>query len=223
MIDNTHVVVLSGSGRDMVPVPEMAAFGERFGFGSWRTRSATRIVRHGSSGPSHFIENNFLAGRPFAVGRTSTAGARLVRQGQRHSQETYARRPRELFAVERPHLKPLPAWIPEVYALHHRIVDIEGYVALHATATRCRTPDRAARRGARDQRQGRDSTRGPPRRHPQAASSSRARARHADHTVRRAARDRRAANRIPKNRPGRSRARDWPRMSRALKQRGRRW
>jgi hypothetical protein len=26
MIDNTHVVVLRGSGRDMVPVPEMAAF-----------------------------------------------------------------------------------------------------------------------------------------------------------------------------------------------------
>ena len=32
MIDNTHVVVLRGTGRDMVPVPEMAAFGERFGF-----------------------------------------------------------------------------------------------------------------------------------------------------------------------------------------------
>ena len=32
MIDNTHVVVLRGSGRDMVPVPEMGAFGERFGF-----------------------------------------------------------------------------------------------------------------------------------------------------------------------------------------------
>src|SRR5215467_3271220 len=30
MIDNTHVVVLRGSGRDMVPVPEMAVFGERF-------------------------------------------------------------------------------------------------------------------------------------------------------------------------------------------------
>src|SRR4051812_13998404 len=32
MIDNTHVVVLRGSGRDMVPVPEMAGFAERFGF-----------------------------------------------------------------------------------------------------------------------------------------------------------------------------------------------
>jgi hypothetical protein len=32
MIDNTHVVGLRGTGRHMVPVPEMAAFGERFGF-----------------------------------------------------------------------------------------------------------------------------------------------------------------------------------------------
>jgi hypothetical protein len=31
-IDNTHVVVLRGSGREMVPVPEMEAFRERFGF-----------------------------------------------------------------------------------------------------------------------------------------------------------------------------------------------
>src|SRR6516225_6680476 len=32
LIDNTHVVVLRGTGREMVPVPEMAAFAERFGF-----------------------------------------------------------------------------------------------------------------------------------------------------------------------------------------------
>lgn len=32
MIDNTHVVVLRGTGPEMVPVPEMAAFADRFGF-----------------------------------------------------------------------------------------------------------------------------------------------------------------------------------------------
>jgi hypothetical protein len=37
-----------------------------------------------------------------------------------------------LFAVERLHLKPLPAWIPEVYRLQQRLVDIEGYVALNS-------------------------------------------------------------------------------------------
>jgi hypothetical protein len=32
MIDNTHVVVLRGTGKDMVPVPEMEAFARRLGF-----------------------------------------------------------------------------------------------------------------------------------------------------------------------------------------------
>ncbi len=40
--------------------------------------------------------------------------------------------PRELYAVERLHLKPLPAWIPEVYRLHPRTVDVEGYVSVNS-------------------------------------------------------------------------------------------
>lgn len=36
--------------------------------------------------------------------------------------------PRELFVAEQPRLRPLPIWVPEVYALHHRLVDLEGYV-----------------------------------------------------------------------------------------------
>ncbi len=69
MIDNTHVVVLRGSGRDMVPVPEMAAFGERFGFqfvahAIGNTNRSARVER-----PFWFIETNFLAGRISPVGR----------------------------------------------------------------------------------------------------------------------------------------------------------
>ena len=30
MIDNTHVVVLRGTAREMIPVPEMEVFAERF-------------------------------------------------------------------------------------------------------------------------------------------------------------------------------------------------
>ena len=32
VIDNTHVVVLRGTGKEMVAVPEMATFAERYGF-----------------------------------------------------------------------------------------------------------------------------------------------------------------------------------------------
>ena len=40
--------------------------------------------------------------------------------------------PRGLFVVEQLHLKPLPAWIPEVYRLHQRTVDVEGCVSVNS-------------------------------------------------------------------------------------------
>src|SRR6267378_1742231 len=104
MIDNTHVVVLRGTGREMVPVPEMAAFAERFGF---------RFVAH-ERGDAN----------------------RSARQWCDRVNSTYKKHlhavPRELFALEQTRLKPLPAWIPDVYRVHERIVDIDGYVALHS-------------------------------------------------------------------------------------------
>src|ERR1700677_1109058 len=66
MIDNTHVVVLRGSGRDMVPVPEMAAFAERFGF-QFVAHAIGNANRSGRvERPFSFIEGNFLAGRIFS-------------------------------------------------------------------------------------------------------------------------------------------------------------
>jgi len=38
--------------------------------------------------------------------------------------------PLQLFALEQAHLNPLPLFVPEVYNLHHRIVDLEGYVTV---------------------------------------------------------------------------------------------
>src|SRR5260370_7906188 len=66
MIDNTHVVVLRGTGREMIPVPEMEAFAERFGFRfvAHERGDANRSAR--VERPFSFIENNFLAGRRFA-------------------------------------------------------------------------------------------------------------------------------------------------------------
>lgn len=133
MIDNTHVVVLRGTGREMIPVPEMAAFAERLGF---------RFVAHeiGDSNrsgrverPFHFIERNFLAGRTFADWDDLNRQARAWCDRVNGTYKKHIRAvPKELFAVERPQLKPLPAWIPEVYRLHQRLVDVEGYVALHS-------------------------------------------------------------------------------------------
>jgi len=119
MIDNTHVVVLSGTGKDMVPAPRWLPSptdsarvacpreGRRQPFGT--RRAPVRPHRRQLPG-----RRNSLTGRP------QPAGTHLVRQGQRHLQTASARQPRELFATERLHLRPLPAWVPEVYLLHQR-------------------------------------------------------------------------------------------------------
>jgi hypothetical protein len=133
MIDNTHVVVLRGTGREMIPVPEMDAFAERFGF---------RFVAHAIGDanrkgrierPFSFIENNFLAGRTFTSWSDLNTQARQWCDKVNSTYKKHIRAvPRELFAVERLHLKPLPAWIPEVYRMHQRMIDVEGYVSLHS-------------------------------------------------------------------------------------------
>ena len=84
--------------------------------------------------PFSFIENNFLAGRTFASWNDLNQQARQWCDRVNATYKKHIRAvPRELFAVERLHLKPLPAWIPEVYRVHERSVDVEGFVCLHAT------------------------------------------------------------------------------------------
>lgn len=132
MIDNTHLVVLHGTGSNMVPVPEMAAFAERFGF-SFVAHEPGDANRSGRvERPFSFIENNFLAGRSFSSWQDLNQQARewCNRVNSTYKKHIHAV-PRELFAVEQLHLQPLPVWIPEVYRLHERVVDVEGYVALH--------------------------------------------------------------------------------------------
>lgn len=132
MIDNTHVVVLRGTGREMVPVPEMAAFAERFGFRfvAHERGDANRSAR--VERPFGSIENNFLAGRKFSSWEDLNVQARQWCDRVNATYKKHIRAvPRELFAVERMQLKPLPVWIPEVYRVHQRMADVEGYVALN--------------------------------------------------------------------------------------------
>jgi transposase len=129
LIDNSHVVVLKGTGRDMVPVPEMAAFADRYGFRfqAHTIGDANRSARVERS--FRYIETNFLAGRSFRDWADANQQARkwCNRVNARFRDDLKAS-PRELFAVEQPHLKPLPVWVPPVYLLHQRLVDLEGMV-----------------------------------------------------------------------------------------------
>jgi hypothetical protein len=131
MIDNTHVVVASGSGAQMVPAPEMAAFAERYGFrfAAHEKGDANRSAR--VEAPFHRIETAFLKGAEFTDWSDLNQRARSTCDdwNAKHSDKLHASR-RELFLTERPRLKPLPLHMPEVYQLHVRVVDAEGYVHL---------------------------------------------------------------------------------------------
>jgi len=121
--------VLRGTGKDMVPVPEMEAFARRlhFQFIAHEKGDANRSAR--VEGPFWYIENNFLAGRQFTDFADANRQARewcdKVNAKFRRSLGASAN---ELFAVEHAAMRRLPPWLPEIYMLHQRIVDLEGYI-----------------------------------------------------------------------------------------------
>ena len=132
MIDNTHVIVLSGTGANMVPVPEMETFGERFGFAfkAHEVGDSNRSAR--VEGHFKIIKRGFLPGRKFEslAHLNQEAEAWCDKMAAKHSRKLGASR-NELFAMERHRLHPLPLWVPEPYLLHSgRMVDEEGYVHL---------------------------------------------------------------------------------------------
>ena len=133
MIDNTHVVISHGTGHNAVVAPEMAAFALRFGF-TFKAHAVGDANRSAVVERSfHTIENNFYPGRTFqnipdTNGQLRQWCDKLNGSVKRHIKA----KPIELFQTEVLKLKPLPLHIPEVYAVHLRAVDLEGYVSLHA-------------------------------------------------------------------------------------------
>lgn len=133
MIDNTHVVVLRGTGKEMVPVPEMEAFGERYGF-EWAAHAIGHADRKARVERRFWwIETNFHAGREWnSLDEANAAAIEWCdKVNAKHSKKLHAS-PRELFAAERTRMTLLPDYLPEPYQLHDRIVDVEGYVTVHA-------------------------------------------------------------------------------------------
>lgn len=131
MIDNTSVIRLKGTGKDMVPVPEMASFAKRFNFdfAAHEVGDTNRSAR--VEGHFRYVQENFFAGREFSDWDDGNTQARAWcdKVNAKYSNKLRASR-RELFANERLALKRLPSFVSEVYALHQRIVDAEGFVSI---------------------------------------------------------------------------------------------
>ena len=132
MLDNSSVVIAQGRGKDAVPAPAMKALADRFDFRfeAHAVGDADRSAR--VERPFWHVETNFYPGRRFAD--LPDLNAQLLswcdRKNAKHRKDLGAS-PNELFVVELPVLKPLPIHVPEVYELHRRRVDVEGFVNLH--------------------------------------------------------------------------------------------
>ncbi|MCP3881323.1 MAG: IS21 family transposase, partial [Sulfitobacter sp.] len=141
-IDNTSVIIAGGSGPDALIAPEMEAFGELFGLvfiphAIGHSDRKGRIER-----PFSYIEGNFLAGRTFRD------WADLNAQARAWCQQTANAKPKRILGIspqaasvmEKPHLTPLPSYIPPVTQIHYRVVDTQGYV--HLDTNRYSVPER---------------------------------------------------------------------------------
>jgi len=132
IIDNTSVIVAHGSGPDAEIAPEIERFGQIFG---------VRFVPHAIDDADRkakmernfdYAENNFLAGRTF------TDWHDLHEQAQRWCQEVANQKvkrslgmsPEAAYLMEKPHLAPLPPYIPPVYQTFYRTVNVSGYVQI---------------------------------------------------------------------------------------------
>ena len=133
VIDNSHVVIVCGTGKNAQVSPEMEAFEKRFGF-KFMAHELGDADRSGKvERPFWYIERNFLAGRTFRedADLNRQAAAWLAEKADVRRLRELGASPRELFVAERPHLIQLPLYVPEVYQIHRRDVDAYGYVHLH--------------------------------------------------------------------------------------------
>jgi transposase len=142
IIDNTSVILASGSGPDAVIAPQMVAFGDLFGL-----RFVAHAIGHADrkariERPFHYIENNFLAGRAFTDWNDLNSQARQWCDTVANAKlkRALGMSAHEAHLMETSHLLPLPPHIPTVTQIHHRVVDTQGYI--HLDTNRYSTPER---------------------------------------------------------------------------------
>ena len=130
IIDNTSVLVAHGSGPEAEIAPEMERFGQIFG---------VKFIPHaiGDADRKAKMERNFFyVERNFLAGRTFTDWQDLNEQAKRWCMEIANQKvkrslgisPEAAYLMEKPHLTPLPPYIPPVYQTIYRTGDVAGYV-----------------------------------------------------------------------------------------------
>lgn len=130
VIDNTSVILASGSGPDAIFSPEMVNFGRMFGFTFFAHAIDHSNRKARIENPFNFIERNFLAGREFNDwdDLNHQSGEWCTTYANQKVKRVLGKNPETVFIQEKPYLQPLPAALPPVYEHCSRIVDSQGYV-----------------------------------------------------------------------------------------------
>ena len=143
VVDNTSVVVARGSGANATMAPEMESFGNYFGFQFMAHEIGHADRKAIVERDFAYVEGNFLAGREFESWADLNRQARLwciEVANKKPKRSLGGRSPEHVYLMEKKHLNPLPAYIPAVYQILHRVVDIYGYV--HVDCNRYSVPER---------------------------------------------------------------------------------
>ncbi len=132
VIDNTSVMIASGSGAEALIAPEMVAFARALGF-EFRAHSIGHPDRKGRiERPFAYVERNFLPGRSFTdfedLNAQALAWCREIANAK--PKRVLGMSAEAAYLIEKPHLKPLPALLPPVYEVFERIVDLHGFVSV---------------------------------------------------------------------------------------------
>jgi transposase len=136
IIDNTSVIVAHGSGPDAEIAPEMERFGQIFGvkFIAHAIGDADRKAKMEKN--FDYAENNFLAGRAFTDWHhlNEQANRWCLEVANQKTKRSLGMSPEAASLMEKPHLIPLPPYLPPVYQTFYRTVNVSGYVQIDTNA-----------------------------------------------------------------------------------------
>jgi transposase len=132
VIDNTSVLVASGTGAEAVFAPEIVAFARTLGFGFKAHRLGHPDRKARIERPFYFVETNFLPGRAFAdfadLNRQALTWCREVANAKH--KRALGMAAEAAYLIEKPYLVPLPEALPPVYEVLDRVVDLHGFVSV---------------------------------------------------------------------------------------------
>lgn len=131
IIDNTSVIVASGSGPDAIFSPEMNTFARMFNFEFMAHRVNDPNRKGKIERPFYYIETNFLAGRTFKNWNDLNCQAwHWCSYANNKEKRELGMTPECAYVKEKIYLMPLPEVLPPIYEHYQRQVDSNGFINL---------------------------------------------------------------------------------------------